>query len=480
MIRHSNAGSAWVTALLLMLVVLAPLPFAGVLPRDRAALQIVAFLTLALAWIQRPSRSDLSAVSRPLIGLLAVAGLGVLQALPWPAFLARLLFPSGAAVWRRAAELQGLPAPGWIPLSVAPQVTLQTTLQWLAVAACLAAAALQARERGARRVLSWGLPVAVLVQVALGAESWLSRTGVIWGIEVPGDATRLRGTFVNSDHFAFFVGMSIPLAAAWLWWGARKSLDPRIRVDQRLLWVLAPFMLFAFCFAALAFSGSRAGLAAVIGGLFLQSLALALRYRRWWMVFVGLVALILGSAMVWSLAGSRGFGRLSETSAYELTWNSRSQVWLASSELVVRSPLVGTGLGTFRQAFPAIQPPHLPGSWRHVHSDILELAITCGLWTWLLLAWILAAVARRLWRVLNNGRRSEDRMLALGMIGVLGGAFLHSFMDFSLTMPANAYTLAALLGIVCGTPLLTRRKRPLNTVFLAEDASSEPLPRAPE
>ena len=58
----------------------------------------------------------------------------------------------------------------------------------------------------------------------------------------------------------------------------------------------------------------------------------------------------------------------------------------------------------------------------------------------------LVAVARRLARLLVRGERSEDRAAALAAAGALLAVGLHSFVDFGLTIPANAVTLAALVG----------------------------------
>ena len=476
MIRHSSTGSLCASLILAFLVLVAPLPFAGVLPRDRAALQILAFLGLGVALSTYRGLAELRRVRVPLAALLTVAAGGLLQALPWPAALAGVLSPSHAALWRDAARLQGLEAPSWMPLTVAPAVTLTTTLHWTAIAAFLAAVALQARERPARRLLLVTLLLSGLIQILYGAERWLARSAEIWGREVPGDPSRLRGTFVNPDHLAFYLGLIVPCLAAWWLWGLRKALDGKIPIEQRLLQALMPFVFFSFYFAAAVFTGSRSGLAALLGGLALQGVMLALRYRRWQLILVALPASAVGLGMVWNLAGSRGFGRLAETSAFELTWNSRLQAWRHSLELIADSPIVGCGLGAFRQAFPRVQPAELAGSWRHAHSDLLELAVTAGLPALLLLGAALVAIVRRLWEVVQKGRRSEDRSVALGIFGAVSFAFLHSLADFSLTMPANALTLAMLIAVGCGSPLLSRRRRTARTVFMDKDGSSEPLP----
>jgi hypothetical protein len=54
--------------------------------------------------------------------------------------------------------------------------------------------------------------------------------------------------------------------------------------------------------------------------------------------------------------------------------------------------------------------------------------------------------------VLQRGHRSEDRAAGLAGLAALTMATLVSLVDFGLTMPANAFTLAVLVGLCAGTP----------------------------
>jgi O-antigen ligase len=163
-------------------------------------------------------------------------------------------------------------------------------------------------------------------------------------------------------------------------------------------------------------------------------------------------------AVVW-IGAREGFGRLLATSAYEVTWSARLETYRASFELWRRYWLTGSGLGTFRDAFPQVQPAELPGLWRHAHSDYLELAATTGLVGPLLLLTGLLFLAKGLPPGLSRRRRSEDRAAVLAAIGALVTAGTHELLDFGLTMPANAVTLAVLTGaaLAVSAPKLSRR-----------------------
>ena len=473
--RHSGRLSALATALLVAVIVFAPLPFGAVTPMPRAVLQVLALLAFATAFTGCPEPRRLAVVRWPLVALVGIAVIGILQSLPWPHLLASHLAPGVVAQWDTAVDVLEESPPLAVPLSIAPEVSRRTALHWMAVAACLGAAALQGRERGARRLLGLGLLTSAGFQILYGARTGASDR--IWGVEVPGDAGRLRGTFVNPDHFALYQSIALAFAAAWLWWALRRVLrgDSKAGPEGHVLRAAPPVLAFGVVFVGLAFSGSRAGSIAAVLALLAQGQVLAARTRRWQWGLAALGAVALGTGALALFGWRRGLGRWLETSAYEIGWNARLRVWAETIELWSMAPLSGTGLGTFRQAFPLVQPTALPGTWNHAHNDVLELLATVGPLGWLLLAGALVGLGRRLWRVVRRGRRSEDRAIGLGAAGAAVAVLLHSCADFGLTIPANAFTLALALGLACGVPLLppsTPRER--QTVFLDPEMSSEP------
>lgn len=499
MIRHSGRSSAFLSVLLLLIVVYAPLPFAGALPRDHFLLDAAAFVAALLALARLGRLSALRAAWRPALVLGALALWGLLQSVPWPAPVLGLLSPKAAELWQVGAELQaasaaaeaGQPLPPaasagqegaarvfGAPPSLAPAASRLATLHLLALAMLLLAAAAAAEERAARRLMLAGLLLAAFFQVLYGAGGWLAKSGTIWGRAVAGETGRLRGTFVNSDHFALYLGIATCAAGGWLWWALRKVLRDR-SYEQALLLLGPPLLAFLTCFVAVAFSGSRAGLLALVVGLSVQGLALALHYRKW-QIFLATSGVVgLGLLGVVFFGYQQGFGRLLQTSVYEVTWNARLQVYAATFDLFLQFPLLGSGLGSFRSAFPLVQPAGLPATWEHAHNDYLELLATGGP---LALAVALAGLlwlTRALWRTAHLGRRSEDRAAGLIALGALATAACHAFFDFGLSMPANAFTLTILCGLALGvghtTPGSGGKARSGLTVFLPTETTSEPV-----
>jgi hypothetical protein len=380
-----------------------------------------------------------------------MALLGFLQARAWPTAWVELVSPAHGELFRQASHLVGEElAPR---LSIAPQVSRQVAVQWLALAALLVAAALVGRHSWHRRVLAAALVATAGFEVLYGMQRWLGGVATIWGRTVPGDAGRLRGTYINPDHFALLLELVLPVLFAWGWYAvhrARRS-EP---LERRLLYLAPPFLLWPAFFVALAFSGSRAGLVAALAAALVQSLALAMGPERSWRpLLFGFLAVAAGLASVLALGASYGFGRLLGSSAYSLTWNSRLEAIRATGDLWRMFPWTGSGLGTFRDAFPRVQPESLEGLWMHGHSDWVELGATAG---WLgcgLVAFGLLTLLWTLRRGLLDGLRTEDRVAPLAAVGALVAVLAHEAVDFGLTMPANAAVLVA----ICGAAAAVRR-----------------------
>ena len=154
------------------------------------------------------------------------------------------------------------------------------------------------------------------------------------------------------------------------------------------------------------------------------------------------------------LLGAEGtFARLTASSIDELGGGYRVEAAGATFDLFRRFPLTGSGLGTFQAAFPLVQPPTIPGFWRHAHADWIEFLATTGVLGALILAAGLFFYGRRLRQVIRHGERSEDRAAGLAALGALVAVAIHSCADFGLTMPANALALAVVAGAAGATRL---------------------------
>ncbi len=442
-----------------MLVLLAPWPFGGVPFWAASSLAVGAVAALVAGLVTGRSVGALVPVAVPACALVAIAILGLLQSRSWPVGWVAHVSPEHALLARQAEEAAhplpsergaGPPRPA---LSLAPSATRRTALLFAGLAAALAAAAAVGRWRLGRRILGGAVLLAALAEILYGIPRWFARSREMWGVEVAG-SERLRGTFVNPNHLAVYLEMALAVAFAWAWWAAGRAARAG-PAERRVAFLAPPVLLWSTLFTGLAFTGSRAGLMAAVAGTAAQGLLVPRRSggrRRgalW--ALAGLAVVALGVAAVLATGPAQGFGRLLGTSGPGFGWNVRLEVYRRALDLWKLFPWLGSGLGTFLDAFPMVQPhSSVELTWWHAHSDPIELLVTAGVLGAAVAAVGLAALVLRLGRVLAGGHRSEDRAAALAALGALVAVGLHEWVDFGLTMAANSFTLAIVAGCAAG------------------------------
>lgn len=459
------------TAALVLLLLWLPLPSGSVQPVGHWILRWTAAVVLLATALAR--KGPISRSARwGAVALTVIAAEGLLQVVPWPASLAGLVSPAHLLLASSAREVVRAPDVTRVALTLAPSVTLSVALTWAALGACVAGAWAVGHDRARRRILGAALLAAALAQVLLGTR--LRVGGTVESAAVEDAAGRLRGTFVNPDHLALYLEIGLAAAFALAWWGVRRAARER-DLERKLLLVSLPILAWLVLFVGLAFTGSRAGLVAAVAGACGQGLLVAASSRHWRPGTLAIAIVALGLMAVTAIGLEQGFGRWLSTSRYELTWNDRLSTAGATWELWQRFPILGCGLGTFRDGFPLVQHAASGTTPWHAHNDWLELLATAGLVGALAFAAGLAAVARGLLRRVDASLRSEDRAAALAALGALLAVGLHSLFDFGLTMPASAATLAVLCGGALAVPAPVVGREPAAP---PGEAGPEPAARA--
>ena len=403
-------------------------------------------------------------------GLLTLAGMGLPAGTPsralrlaaicyaavilWAAFQASTLAPAG---WQHPAwSASGLATEGSI--SVDRERTRAAILQLLAYAAIFGLACRLSRDRQQayaliRAIGQAGLLVAVyalvLEQAGIEKVLWLDKTQHL------GVAT---GSFLNRNNLATYANLTLLCWLALLIRAQRRATPaPTWRAwfvslvehpDLGQLWRLAAA---AVVLTASLATGSRGGLLSlVLAGAIGLVLAILQQRRR----PATVAALVLAGGLAALYVGSVGNQALERLAGLE--GDARSFAWTATVQAIADHPWLGTGLGTYEQAFRPYRPPEVPTAFDHAHNDYLELALGLGLPAAILLGLALAIpTALCLAALFRPGRKPT-----LPFLGVLASILVlaHSLVDFGLHIPAIAATYAALLGIGTGRALATARR----------------------
>ena len=266
--------------------------------------------------------------------------------------------------------------------------------------------------------------------------------------------------FINRNHFAFLIEMSLGLTLGLLiakGSGRRRLVFLPVGV---LLWI------------ALIYSNSRGGILASLSELLFLGVLLDpvrhltkekghTRWRRFQNLAGGLlVRLFLLAGLVGLFAYGVGWvggepvvsnfqNAATDFSQQEMQNNantSRKEIWSATWQMIRANPLGGVGLGgywigitKYHRASGEITP-------QQAHNDYLELLASGGLLGCAIVAWFLAGFIRNI----SPRLRSPDpysRAICLGALAGIFGVAIHSFVDFGLHITINALAFLALIVI---------------------------------
>jgi tetratricopeptide (TPR) repeat protein len=222
-----------------------------------------------------------------------------------------------------------------------------------------------------------------------------------------------------------------------------------------------PFPALVVMALALVFTLSRGG---VLSFLFTALLVLGLlralgRIRRSLAVVGALLAATVGYG-AW--IGLEPFLARVWHADYAVRWVQ----WLTTLPMLRAFPLLGVGLGAYRDTYLRYQPPALaPGKvyYPYAHNDLLQLVVELGLIgaaLILFMAWrvgkdlvgahLLARASCPVGGGERGGARRSDPFsvgLGVGAVGAVLALLVHSAYDFGARIPANGILAATCLGI---------------------------------
>jgi O-antigen ligase len=436
--------------LLLAVVLLAPLPLGSNRPLPASALA-AAIGALSCAWgigrlLGRPHAVVSMRPFWPALALVSLAaGWAALQAAPFTP--ASLHHPH----WDQAREVLGITHGGAI--SINPGATWNRLMGllayggifWLALQLC------RSSVRGHQ----------VLFALAAGGAAYAAYG--LWGF-IESDAEVVTSTFVNRNSYATYAGMTLFCGLGLVVGELARQARPGISLRRLALDVLsrlhAPFAVgIIACLlagAALLLTQSRGAFVALCAALvaFVWSLRrMALVASRASVKAIAVFAIGLFVGIV-GLAGEQTLGRLTATDAHAL---NRLAYYRTTWDAIWDRPLLGTGYGTYADAFKAYNHPGT-GTYflDKAHNTYLQAIMELG---WPAAAALYSGLALLVFRCLQRQlsfRRSASYPAVLAACSVL--VAVHSLVDFSLEMPANAATFAVLLGAACAHQARTRRK----------------------
>ncbi len=370
--------------------------------------------------------------------------------------------PLTADAWlfHRAAEILGS-ARAPIP-AIAADAARNSLLKCVACALIFLIARAVCRDRDNARWFLMALVISGVLVVAYGIAMQMATNSCYLGSYLrkqfeltAADRCPMGGTFVNSNSFACYMGMTVLAALALVF----SKQTPRDAMDLSpgyedgddeagfLDWFTIPrVVLLAFVLLMLGgmmMSASRAGFGASAAGLMAFGLLLM---RGRWRSRPDLARVFIAGAVLFVVVGVIAGSALLSKFAVSADDSSRLRIWSAAFHAIGLSPLMGWGLGSFGDVFALLQPANSLQPNDIAHSTPLETIVELGV----LASLPAMAIVLLPWAVCLRGalrRRLANRYLPAAAFAIAAVPILHSLIDFSLQMPAIGFTTAALLGM---------------------------------
>jgi O-antigen ligase len=436
---------------LALILVGSTLALGGVQPITYSLTEILILLLVILfLWFQkRQGRIDLTLPVWPLIFVLWVA----LQLLPLPrSFLAAVSQAHRLTLsWLAPIQHSGF----WGTLSINPSATLLALFKILAYVGVFVLAVQLFDSARRKSTIVTALIALGCFEAAYGILQFLLNWNKIFGYTNPYDSSVATGTYINRNHFAGLMDLTVPLAFALAFHTYQLWSDPRRRASTRSgsespMEFRVVFYLFLTVIMVIGavFSNSRGGIISVCIALIALSILTLLKVRRrsWGLVVAGLATLAVAFSL-WIGIGSILHRFVNMSPAEYKGTLTRTLMWKDTVQLIRHNPVLGTGLGTYEDALRPFQSHLVDLRIDHAHDDYLEFGAETGLIGFaLLFIPIFYLLVRMAISFLNDHRRYRSAIL-LGCIGSTLGLLIHSLMDFNLHVPANAMIFAAILGI---------------------------------
>ncbi len=436
---NANDRLGWV---LLLLVGLSPLPLGSNRPAFWAAWGLVLGLLGLVYFLSLRARGSALRISPWRVPELTIPFLLLL------AFVAVQLLPLG---WVGYSPMQALPRGLQLSsssISLDPATTGLTLLQFASYG-LLALLFLQVGYRNYRADRVLGAIFLVIVAYGLLGIVLQGQLGALLGI--PGSGPVATGPFVNRNSYATYLAFGLTIGVALAIGQLERSESRRGRHRRVAALALLAAGLFVIG-AALVATQSRMGfVAGLTGALSVTLLSLAGR-RLGIGIWLGLLATLLIGTI--GILAFNGGGLLERVGSLETAGDVRGDLYRQVWQMILSSPLVGYGGGTFEGSFPLFhQLPVSPDVvWNKAHSTYFALWAEFGFIFGSLPLLIVVAAASRL----LAARPSGPRLAAIGVIVV---AAVHSSVDFSLEIEAVAFTFVAIVFLAIGAGIGAAEQR---------------------
>ncbi len=272
-------------------------------------------------------------------------------------------------------------------------------------------------------------------------------------------------TFPNPNHFGGYLVMCIALALGLI------LFDQQIRSEWSRKKIFLILIIITSCIGIYS-SNSKGVFLSLVVSLFILAVLKGGKYLK---IYIGLAGCIL--LIVIFLINPIGkqlisYRIMSDTYAYE-----RLTLWKETLNYIFDYPLLGTGIGTFKDYYPQYKSMPEMRSAEFAHNEFLNLWAELGLFALIISIWLLVIFFKQnliLFKnkeclsLTNDYQPGETPCLSKGIVGGIlsaaGGVLTQSLVEFNLHTPGIAIAFLSMVAVVISFSASSRLKQRENNI----------------
>ncbi|NQT68036.1 MAG: O-antigen ligase family protein [Desulfobacteraceae bacterium] len=390
----------------------------------------------------------------------------IFQTIPLPENIVRFISPGAVVVGQKSlpateALVAASPAYQWFSLASYAYPVQQSMLRWIAYGLFFWGLAQTLNSQKRIELAIFIILVTGCFEALYGMIQSFSGSGHIWWFKKNSYIKIVSGTFINRNHFAGLMGMSLLLMAGFaaalatrgnkrpVTFGGKATFKERF--TETLLGRPQLFKRIFIVFSGsvigmgLVFSASRGGMIAVAAGMLVMGLLFLVRKKHRRKGFV--VVLLFVIICVYALKIGADYP-LERFKTFNTAFDARKRYVQKTLEMFDDYRTAGVGVGNFKYVYPKYQAAadknfHI----EYANNDWIQFMSEAGVVGFGLLLigmFYYIYLTVKIW-----SKRNDSFAVCVGMVPlvVMVSMAVHSSCDFNFHIPANFMIFAAILAI---------------------------------
>ncbi|MGA1826083.1 MAG: O-antigen ligase family protein [bacterium] len=286
----------------------------------------------------------------------------------------------------------------------------------------------------------------LLLSAIITAASIVTIWGFIKYLQHPGISMRLElaSTYQNSNHFAAYLEMVIPIVAVITMYIGE--------IGKKIIFMYCACMIMVAFILTLSRGGWFSFLCAfILMGYLYSKKGNGLRNT---ISTLSMVLIVGFTVLCIALFGFIKV-RYKVSSFFDVkhrneirSFNGRVPIWKGSLAIIRDYPVLGTGPGSFPHMFEKYLRENFRGLQDiYVHNEYLQSIVEWGIFSIMIIVWVQVLFFKQIFTIFVQAESKFSKFLALGIIGSMTALSVHCLFDYNMHFMANSILCVILVGI---------------------------------